>query len=409
MVKRELYMNKINSFIDKDLIKIITGVRRSGKSYFFKLIINELKERGVAEENILLIDFELPQYRHIKTSEELDEIVLDFIDSHPEKTYLFFDEIQNVSEWELSVNSYYKLSKSDIYITGSNFKLLSKELASFLTGRYVSINMYPFSFNEFIDYKKEIGSLPINSNELNTELENYFDEYFRYGGFPTAISSNDHKEIILNDLYSSIILNDIVTRYEIRNVGLFSRIIKFLIENVGNLISANSLYNYLRGQGMEITKPTIYNYLNYLESANILSKITREDLVGKREINGSEKYYLIDQGFYRSQLEIKQENTGRIIENIVYLELLRRGYTITIGCIGKLEVDFVCKRNNERIYIQVAYYLSSDETIEREFEPLRRISDNYPKYVLSMDKTDQSREGIKHLNIIQFLRSSEDI
>lgn len=409
MVKRELYMNKINSFIDKDLIKIITGVRRSGKSYFFKLIINELKERGVAEENILLIDFELPQYRHIKTSEELDEIVLDFIDSHPEKTYLFFDEIQNVSEWELSVNSYYKLSKSDIYITGSNSKLLSKELASFLTGRYVSINMYPFSFNEFIDYKKEIGSLPINSNELNTELENYFDEYFSYGGFPTAISSNDHKEIILNDSYSSIILNDIVTRYEIRNVGLFSRIIKFLIENVGNLISANSLYNYLRGQGMEITKPTIYNYLNYLESANILSKITREDLVGKREINGSEKYYLIDQGFYRSQLEIKQENTGRIIENIVYLELLRRGYTITIGCIGKLEVDFVCKRNNERIYIQVAYYLSSDETIEREFEPLRRISDNYPKYVLSMDKTDQSREGIKHLNIIQFLRSSEDI
>ncbi|MBR5503507.1 MAG: ATP-binding protein [Methanobrevibacter sp.] len=409
MVEREQYMNKIDSFIDKDLIKVITGVRRSGKSYFFKLIINELMERGVNEEDILLIDFELPQYRHIKSSEELDDLVLDFIDSHTNKTYLFFDEIQNVSNWELSINSYYKLSRSDIYVTGSNSKLLSKELASFLTGRYVSINMYPFSFNEFIDYKKEIGSEPIVKNELNSELENYFDEYFSYGGFPTVISSDNHKEIILNDLYSSIILNDIVSRYEIRNVGLFGRIIKFLMENIGNLISANSIYNYLKGKRIDITKSTIYNYLRYLESANILSKITREDLVGKRAINGGEKYYLIDQGFYRSQLEIKQENTGRIIENIVYLELLRRGYTVTIGCIGNYEVDFVCRRNKEKLYIQVAYYLTIDETVEREFKPLLRIKDNYPKYVLSMDKTDQSRQGIKHLNIIQFLRSFDDI
>lgn len=409
MVEREMYMDKINSFIDKDLIKIITGVRRSGKSYFFKLIIQELIERGVNEEDILLIDFELPQYRNIKSNRELDDLVLNFIDSHSNKIYLFFDEIQNVSNWEISVNSYYKLSKTDIYITGSNSKLLSKELATFLTGRYVSINMYPFSFNEFMDYKKEIASEPMVRNDLYTELENYFYEYFDYGGFPTVISSDNHKEILLNDLYSSIILHDIVSRYEVRNVGLFSRIIKFLIENIGNLISANSIYLYLKGEGIDITKSTIYNYLNYLESANILSKITREDLVGKKEISGSEKYYLIDQGFYRSQLEPKQENIGRILENIVYLELIRRGYKVTIGCVGKLEVDFVCRKNNNIIYIQVAYHLISDKTIKREFEPLLRIQDNYPKYILSMDKEDQSRQGVEHLNIIQFLKGFNGI
>lgn len=408
MVEREIYMDKINSFIDRDLIKIITGVRRSGKSYFFKLIINELMERGVSPEDILLIDFELPQYRHITSSTELDDLVLDFIDSHSDKTYLFFDEIQNVSDWELSINSYFKLSTSDIYITGSNSKLLSKELATYLTGRYVSINMYPFSFNEFIEYKKELGEKPIKRNELYTDLENYFYEYFDFGGFPTVIASANHKEIILNDLYSSIIFNDIVERFEVRNVGIFTRIIKFLIENIGNLISANSIYLYLNNE-LPISKPTIYDYLNYLESANILSKITREDLVGKKEINGAEKYYLIDQGFYRSQLEPKQENMGRILENIVYLELIRRGYAVTIGCVGKLEVDFVCRRNNEKIYIQVAYHLSTDKTIEREFEPLLKIKDNYPKYVLSMDKENQSREGIKHLNIIQFLMDLEEI
>ena len=404
MVERKLYMDKITSFIDIDLIKIITGIRRCGKSYFFKLIINYLIENGISEENILLIDLELPQYNHIKTREELDEIVLNFLETHEDKTYLFFDEIQNVSEWEISINGYFKLSKVDIYITGSNSRLLSKELATFLTGRYISIEMYPFSFNEFIDYKRELGEKPLYDEEINTEIENYFNEYIEYGGLPVTVDTKNHKEITLNDLYSSIILHDIVERYEIRNVGLFNRITKYIVENIGNLISSNSVYTYLKHEKLKISKSTIYNYLEFLENAYIFSKATREELIGKKEIVGSEKFYLIDQGFYKSRLEEKQRNIGKILENILYLELIRNDCKVTIGSVDDFEIDFVCRKDDEKFYIQVAYHLENDDIIEREFRPLKLIDDNYPKYVLSMDKENHSQEGIVHMNIIKFLR-----
>ena len=338
MVERKLYLDKIKSFVDVDLIKIITGIRRCGKSYFFKLIINFLIENGVNEDNILLIDLELPKFNHIKTREQLDEIVLEFLEEHHDKTYLFFDEIQNVSQWEISINGYFKLSNVDIYITGSNSKLLSKELATFLTGRYISIEMYPFSFNEFIDFKEELNQKAFFENEFNTDIENYFEEYISYGGLPVTIDTKNHKEITLKDLYSSILLHDIVERYEIRNIGLFSRITKFILENIGNLISAHSIYTYLKHEKINITKSTIYNYLEYLQNAYILSKITREDLIGKKEINGSEKFYIMDQGFYKSQLEEKQLNIGRILENIIYLELLRNDCKVTVGTINNLGV-----------------------------------------------------------------------
>lgn len=404
MVERKLYMDRITSFIDIDLIKIITGIRRCGKSYFFKLIINYLIENGIAKENILLIDLELPQYNHIKTREELDEIVLKFLENHEDKTYLFFDEIQNVSEWEISINGYFKLSNVDIYITGSNSRLLSKELATFLTGRYISIEMYPFSFNEFIDYKRELGEKPLYDEEINTEIENYFNEYIEYGGLPVTVDTKNHKEITLNDLYSSIILHDIVERYEIRNVGLFNLITKYIVENIGNLISSNSVYTYLKHEKLKISKSTIYNYLEFLENAYIFSKATREELIGKKEIVGSEKFYLIDQGFYKSRLEEKQRNIGKILENILYLELIRNDCKVTIGSVDDFEIDFVCRKDHEKFYIQVAYHLENDEIIEREFRPLKLIDDNYPKYVLSMDKENHSHEGIVHMNIIKFLR-----
>ncbi len=408
MVERKLYMDKISSFINQDIIKVITGIRRCGKSYFFKLIIDELKEMGVNEENILLIDLELPEYNMIKSNSQLDEIVLEYLNSHEDKVYMFFDEIQNVEDWQISINSYFKLPDVEIFITGSNSKLLSSELSTYLTGRYVSIDMYPFSFIEFLDYKNELGEKPIMANELKTELENYFDEYMAYGGFPIAISLKDHKEIILNDLYSSILLHDIVERHGIRNVGLFNRIVKFLIENIGNPISAHSVYNYLKHEISGISKPTIYNYLDYLEEAYVLSKATREDLIGKREITGSEKYYLMDLGFYKSQLEEKQQNTGHVLENIVYLELLRQDYKVTIGKINGSEIDFVCRKGNGKIYVQVCYLINEDEEIiEREFEPLSKIKDNYPKYVLSMDKSDYSHDGIEHVNIIRFLKNPD--
>lgn len=404
MVERKLYLDKIKSFVDVDLIKIITGIRRCGKSYFFKLIINFLIENGVNEDNILLIDLELPKFNHIKTREQLDEIVLEFLEEHHDKTYLFFDEIQNVSQWEISINGYFKLSNVDIYITGSNSKLLSKELATFLTGRYISIEMYPFSFNEFIDFKEELNQKAFFENEFNTDIENYFEEYISYGGLPVTIDTKNHKEITLKDLYSSILLHDIVERYEIRNIGLFSRITKFILENIGNLISAHSIYTYLKHEKINITKSTIYNYLEYLQNAYILSKVTREDLTSKKEISGSEKFYIMDQGFYKSQLEEKQLNIGRILENIIYLELLRNDCKVTVGTINNYEIDFVCKKDNKKFYIQVAYHLYDEKIIDREFRPLKQVDDNYPKYVLTMDRQDYSRDGIVHMNIIKFLR-----
>ena len=405
MVKRELYLEKIYNFMDKNVIKIITGMRRCGKSYLFKLIIDELKKRGINDEDILLIDLELPRYNHIKTREQLDEIVVPFIESHENKVYLFFDEIQNVKEWEVSINSYYKLENTDIYITGSNSKLMSAEFATLLTGRYINIELYPFSFNEFLDYKQELNHPPAITNELNSALENFFEEYQKYGGIPLTISSQHDKELVLNGIYSSIILNDIVERYEIRNVGLFNRIVKYIIENTGNLISANAIFNYLKHEKLRITKPTIYNYLEHLENAYLIAKASKEDLVGKKEIIGSEKYYLLDTGFYKSQLEEKQRNIGRILENIIFIELKRHGYKITIGKVNDYEIDFICKKNNQKIYIQVTYLLENDETIEREFRPLLMIKDNYPKYVLSMDRTFQPQNGIKHMNIIDFLKN----
>ena len=405
MVNRKLYLEKVCNFIDKDLIKIITGIRRCGKSYLFKLLIKELKNKGIKESNILLIDLELPQYNHIKTREQLDELVLKFIKNNNDNVYLLFDEIQNVKDWEISINSYYKLENTDIYLTGSNSKLMSKELATLLTGRYVNIEIYPFSFNEFLDYKKELNQKPLIKNEINTELVNYFEEYRQYGGMPMTISSEYNKELILNGIYSSIILNDIVERYEIRNIGIFNRVVKFIIENIGNPISVNSIYKYLKHDNLKISKKTIYNYLEYLENAYIILKASKEELIGKKEITGSEKFYLTDLGFYKSQLEEKQENIGHILENIVFLELKRHGYTITIGNVNNNEIDFVCRKNNQKMYIQVAYRIETDKTIKREFDPLLMINDNYPKYVLSMDEILQSKDGIKHMHIIDFLQN----
>ena len=398
-------MNKIKDYIDRDYIKVVTGVRRSGKSYFFNMIIEELIKRGIKEENILLIDFELPSYNYINTRRELDDIVLDFLKDKKEKVYLLFDEIQKIEDWEKSITGYYKLPNTDVYITGSNSKLLSNELSTLLTGRYVSINMYPFSFNEFLEYKKELNDECIIKREENSEIENLFEEYLEYGGLPQVIATRNNKTTPLRDLFSSIIYNDLIERFNIRNNGLFKRTIKFLLENIGNLISGNSIFNYLHHDNKKMNKNTVYNYLDYLELGYLFLKVTREDLVGKKEINGSKKYYVIDQGFYKSELEDKQRNIGKLLENMVYINLLRNGYKVTIGSVGEYEVDFKAKKDNKISYFQVTYQLNDEKTIEREFNSLIKIKDNYPKYVLSMDKFDFSRDGIKHVNIINFMRN----
>lgn len=282
---------------------------------------------------------------------------------------------------------------------------MSKELATLLTGRYVNIEMYPFSFKEFLDYKDELNQSQLIINELNSDLENYFEEYRQYGGIPLTISVENNKELLLNGIYSSIVLNDIVERHEIRNIGIFNRVVRYIIENTGNLISANAIYRYLKHENLNITKQTIYNYLEYLENAYLISRISKEDLVGKKEIVGAEKFYLMDTGFYKSELDEKQQNIGHILENIVFIELKRHGYKITFGKMNGYETDFFCKKDNQKIYIQVAYLMEDDETVEREFRPLLMIKDNYPKYVLSMDRILQPQNGIKHMNIIDFLKN----
>ena len=398
MVKRDLYLNRISSLIDKDIIKVIIGVRRCGKSYMFNLIIDELLKRGINEENILLINFESAKYRNVSNPRELDLLVSDLTKGIDGKIYMFFDEIQNVDGWEKSINSFRVDYDCDIYLTGSNSKLLSGELATHLTGRYMEIKMYPFSFKEYLDYKK------ISPDK------NAFTEYLTYGGFPFLLSLENEIDKIeyLNDIFNSIFLKDIIGRYNIRDASLLTRIVDFILDNAGKIVSSKSISDYLQTkEKIKVSPKTIYNYLDYLTSACLLYKVQREDLKGKKILSINEKYYCVDQGFNQVRIGRNQANNSRIMESIVYFELLRRGYEITIGCIKDYEIDFVCKKMGEKIYVQVTRELSHEDTIEREFRPLLLVKDNYPKYVISTDEFDMSQDGIKHMNILDFLLYDE--
>ena len=341
MVKRDLYLSRISSLSDKDIIKIIVGVRRCGKSYMFNLIIEELLERGISKDNILLINFESAKYRNVSNPRELDLLVRDLTKDMDGKIYMFFDEIQNVDEWEKSINSFRVDYDCDIYLTGSNSKLLSGELATHLAGRYMEIKMYPFSFKEYLDYKKT----PPNKKA--------FTDYLIYGGFPFLLSleSEIDKTEYLNDIFNSIFLKDIIERYNIRDAGLLTRIVDFILDNTGKIVSSKSISDYLRTkEKIKVSPKTIYNYLDYLTNACLLCKVQREDLEGKKILSINEKYYCVDQGFNQVRIGRNQINNSRIMENIVYFELLRRGYEVTIGCVGNYEIDFVCKRMGEKIW-----------------------------------------------------------
>lgn len=398
MVKRDLYLNRISSLIDKDIIKVIVGVRRCGKSYMFNLIIEELLKRGINKENILLINFESAKYRNVSNPRELDLLVEDLTKGIDGKIYMFFDEIQNVDEWERSINSFRIDYDCDIYLTGSNSKLLSGELATHLAGRYMEIKMYPFSFKEYLDYKK----IPPNKEA--------FTDYLVYGGFPFLLSLENENDRIeyLNDIFNSIFLKDVIGRYNIRDAALLTRIVDFILDNTGKILSSKSISDYLRTkEKIKVSPKTIYNYLDYLTNACLLYKVQREDLECKKVLSINEKYYCVDHGFNQVRIGRNQINNSRIMENIVYFELLRRGYEITIGCIKDYEIDFVCKKMGEKIYVQVTRELTHEDTIEREFRPLLLVNDNYPKYVISTDDFNMSQEGIKHMHIIDFLLDDE--
>lgn len=401
MIKRELYLEKIRRLINTEPIKIITGVRRSGKTYLLHSIKEELIERGISKENIFLISFESQKYNKIQNFMELDVCVNNLIKNTSGKIYLLFDEIQNIVSWEKSINSYRVDFDCDIYITGSNSELLSGELATLIAGRYFHIDVYPFSFKEFLQYKKEINSIDVKNKELQL-----FNEYVKYGGMPSLQQVQDiDKFSYLEDIYSTILLKDIISRHNLRNAEILNRILTFIISNIGQPVSANGISKYLKHENLKVSADTVLNYLSFSKNACFIHEAKKENLKGKKVLKTNGKYYLVDHGFNQAIIGKDIENTGQILENIVYIELLRRGYDVKVGDINGREVDFVCNKADRKIYIQVTYLLSDKETVKREFGSLRAIGDDYEKYVLSMDNLDFSNTGIKHMNIIDFLKN----
>lgn len=398
MIKRKFYLEKIVKLIDTEDIKVITGVRRCGKTVLLKQIIDELENRGIASENIIYMSFESSKYKNIRNDDDLDEFIFSKTNNLNGKIYLLFDEIQKVKNWEVSLNSYRVDLECDIYITGSNSQLLSGELATLISGRYLSINMLPFSFKELIQYYDEM-------HEKIDEIK-LFEQYLSYGGFPGLLNyENEEKEKYLYDLYSTIVLNDILYKNKVKDLDLLERLMEFMISNIGKLFSANSISKYIKNENRKTTPHTIINYMDYARNAFIFYQIKRENIKQKRKLLISDKYYLVDSGFYFIFNGSTQRNWGQLLENIVFLELIRQGYSITIGKIQDLEVDFVCRKANQIKYIQVSQSILDENTRKREFKSLEKISDSYPKYVISMDSFDFSANGIIHLNIIDFLKS----
>lgn len=399
MIKRESYLSQIRPFIDQaELIKVIIGVRRSGKSIMLELIQDELKEKGVPKDRMISINFEDLTYSSLTTATALHDYLKAKVDAIDGRTYIFLDEIQEVTDWEKCVNSLRVNSDVDIYITGSNAKMLSGEYATLLSGRYVEFSIYPFSFAEYCEARRADGA--------NKSDSDYFNEYVKYGGLPfLAITSLSEpaKAQYLKDIYASVVIKDIVKRNKLRDVDLLERIIAYTAANIGHTFSANSIAAYFKSERRSVAVDTIINYLKCCENAFLFYKVNRMDLEGKEILQINEKYYLADHGLRQALYGNNQRDIEMILENIVCLELLRRGYQVTIGKTGTKEIDFVCDKDGKRIYIQVCYLLASEKTVNREFGAYEDIKDNYPKYILSMDEFDMSRDGIIHLNIRDFL------
>ncbi|AMD94724.1 ATP-binding protein [Leptotrichia sp. oral taxon 847] len=404
MLKRDEYIKKIVPFIDKDVIKVLTGIRRSGKSVMLKLLMEELKNRGINENQFIHINFENLKYRNLKNYEKLYDFILNKVDDKYKSYYIFLDEIQEVEEWESCVNSLRvdEEFRFDIYITGSNAKLLSGELSTYLAGRYIEFVVYPFSFKEFFKI--------IQEKNQEIKVKEAFQKYIKFGGMPFLHNLDYNYEAsmqYLQDLYASIILKDITQRNNIRDTDLLERILNYIVMNIGNTFSATSISKFFKSENRKVATETILNYIKAYEEAFLIYRVARNDLLGKKILNVNEKYYIADHGIREAIMENNQKNINQVLENIVYFEMLRRGYNVKIGKVDNLEIDFVCKKNDKIIYIQVSYLLASEDTKEKEFSVLENIKDNYPKYVLSMDEFDMSRNGIKHVNLIEFLTKED--
>ncbi len=396
MIIREKYLAKIRPFYEQDLIKVIMGIRRCGKSVLLLQIIDELKEKGIDQKQIIYINFENEEYNFIRNDIDLHNYIKERI-VNKEKYYLFFDEIQNVKDWEKAINSFKASKNVSIFITGSNSDLLSGELATHLAGRYVSFKIYPLTFSEVCELK---------NIKDEKEIEDAFNDYITWGGMPQrfVLTDEEQTKTYLSDIYDSIVLKDIIARFGIKDLDLFNRIVEYIVTTPSQNFSAESLSNYFKNKdNREVSKITLYNYLEYMTKAMLINKADRYDIRGKRILNGKYKYYLTDLGLGQVKNIGKRPQLGAYLENIVYNELVSRGYDVKIGNLEKAEIDFIATKFEEKIYVQVAYILADENVVDREFGAYKYVEDNYPKYVLTMDKYNFSQEGIIHKNVIDWL------
>jgi len=404
MINREIYINRLVKFIDKPFIKVLTGLRRSGKSSILLLLKEELQRRGVASENIIQINFESFAYADIQNASHLYDFVKQKM-LNSQTYYILLDEIQEIDSWEKALSAFMVDFKVDLYITGSNARLLSSELATYLSGRYIEMDIYPLSFSESLIFKQ--SRYP--KTNLNPKSE--FEHFLRLGGFPTLHTSSydiDSAYKIVYDIYSSAILRDTVQRYNIRDVELLERVVKYIFDNIGNNFSAKNVADYFKSQQRKIDLNTVYNYLQALGSAFIIYRVSRYDIKGKEILKTQEKYYLGDQAILYAVMGYKDRLIAGVLENIVYLELRRRNYKVYVGKIGDKEIDFIAELNENKIYVQVAYKLQEQSTIDREFGSLMAIQDNFPKFVVTMDPLwVDNIEGIQHVYMADFLLMTE--
>lgn len=397
---RQFYIDKIAPFVDKGVIKVFTGIRRCGKSRIMGMVRDLLLARGVGENQIVEANFESRRLDFVKNADVAFAHVKSCADAVPGKRlYLLFDEIQELAGWEKFINALLVDYDVDVYLTGSNATLLSGELATYLGGRYVEIHVHPFSFDEVLEWHRLEGAVP-SPREV-------FRQYVRAGGMPflydagiTGASAADY----LTDVFGSVVVKDIAKRHKVRDIDLLERILSYLVSEIGHLFSAASLRKYLRHENRDVSLETLYNYVKFAEEACLILPLKRNDLKGKHLLSGQEKIYVADHGFREAMFGGNEAAIDQVLENIVAVELVRRGYSVTVGIVGAKEVDFVAEKGSGKMYVQVAYLMPTAEIREREFSPLEAISDNFPKYVLTMDEVDFSRNGIVHRSIEDFLR-----
>jgi hypothetical protein len=398
LYKRNIYLHRITPFIGKPVIKIITGMRRVGKSCFLKQLIAHIQHTyGTDPKNILYIDKESLEFEDIRTYRDLDAFIAESFREISGKKYVFIDEVQEITKWEKAIASLAKQGNADIYLTGSNAHLFSSELATLLSGRYIEFPMYSLGFDEFLQFRGDKAA----------SREQEFHHFLRFGGLP-AIHHFPLEETIIyqytSAIYNTILLKDIIARHNVRNAPLLENISRFVFDNIGNIFSAKKIADYLKSQRIRVGVETVQKYLAYFIEALVLYKVPRYDLKGKRLLEVHEKYYLTDPGMRHALLGYREADISGVLENVVFLELKRRGYRVWVGKYDNSEIDFVVTKEREKIYIQVAYLLATPKVVQREFSVLQKIHDNYPKYVLSLDSAfGHDLDGIKRLNIIDFL------